>query len=108
MTSMKYPNIYWFVTGVIGGVVGLVALAILAFFLGKRAGRGSAANATSGPNPFTHNPDMADHNYAQPGSYNSADPLTFPPFVPGRNSSYSGGYTTSPYQPGRYGGAAEF
>ena len=97
---------YRFLTGVVGGVVALATLAVLAFFLKMRAGRGNAANVILGPDPLT-NPNMTDHTYAQPKSYDPADPSTFPHFMSNRDSSHMGAYTSNPHQPGRYSGAAE-
>lgn len=49
--------------------------------------------------------DQAIHE--APKLYDPSDPTTFPSPLPGDDSSNSGGYTTNPYQGGRYNGAAE-
>ena len=93
-------------TGVVGGVVALAALAVLAFFFKLRLGRVNAASVILEPNPLT-NPNMTNHIYAQPKSYDPAGPSTIPRIVSGHDSSHLGAHTSNPYQPGRYNGAAE-
>jgi len=92
--------------GVVGGITGLAALGFL--FL-KRWGRGGNPGNRNilGPNQMTFNPTL---NQDQQKLYDPSDPSTFPTPLSGRDR-YSGGgggnYTTNPYQPGRYQGAAE-
>jgi hypothetical protein len=106
MTSVKEITLYWSLTGVVGGVVGLVALAALGFFLKKREERG-ISNETLKPNPLAYNPAMTERVYGPPRLYNPADPSTFPSPVFGGDSSDSGGYITGSYKAGGYNGAAE-
>ena len=106
MTSTKDITFYWSLTGVVGGVVGLTALAALGFFLKKRGERGNS-NETLKPNPLAYNPAMTERVYGPPKLYDPSDPSTFPSSVFGGDSSDSGGYITSSYQTGRYNGAAE-
>jgi len=93
--------------GVVGGVVGLAALAGLAFFFLKGRGGREDPNGILAPNQPVYNPAMSEANYEPPKLYNPADPSTFPTPVSGAESSYSGGQTTNPFQPGRYHGAPE-
>jgi hypothetical protein len=105
MASVKDVTSYWSLTGVVGGVVGLAALAALGFFLKKRE-RGNS-NETLEPNPLASNPAMTERVYGPPKLYNPADPSTFPSPVFGGDSSDSGGYITGSYKAGGYNGAAE-
>ena len=85
------------------GLAGLAALAL--FFLKSR--RASAdRNGILGPNPSGYNAPMSEAGYEPPKLYNPQDPSTFPP-ASAADSSYSGGQTTNPFQPGRYQGAPE-
>ena len=88
--------------GVVAGVVGLAAIAALVFFLKKRRERENTADIILGPNPLAFNPDMTDHNYAQPKLHNPADLPTLPPPVFGRSSSHLDVHTTNSDEPGRY------
>jgi len=91
--------------GVVGGVVGLAAIAALVFiFLKKRNGK---TDNILEPDQMAYNPARVQSTYDQPKLYNPADPTTFPTPVSGGDSSHSGGYTTNPFQTGRYNGAAE-
>ena len=93
--------------GVIGGLIGLAALAALAFFFLKRRRAGNAGNIL-GPNQMGYNPAVNDPQFNEPPKlYDPADPSTFPTPLSAGDSSNSGGYTTNPYQGGRYNGAAE-
>ena len=103
---VKRSNIYRPLTGVVGGVVGIAGLAALAFLLLKRR-RERENNDILGPNPLAFNTGMAEAKYEPPKLYDPADPSTFPTPASGGDSSYSGGHTTNPFQPGRYNGAAE-
>jgi len=91
--------------GVVGGIVGFALIAAAAFFLIKRR-RGTDPNAILGPGQMAYNP-TGDQFYEPPKLYNPADPSTYPTPPSGGDSSNSGGYTTNPYQGGRYNGAAE-
>lgn len=107
VTSVNYLTFHRSPTGVVGGIVGLAGLAGIAFFfLRGRRGR-EDHNDILGPNPLAYNPAMGETMFEQPKLYNPADPSTFPTPVSGGDSSYSGGQTTNPFQPGRYNGAPE-
>jgi len=87
------------------GLAGFVGLAF--FFLKGRRGRQDPNAAILSPNQVAFGPGMTEANYEPPKLYNPADPSTFPTPVSGADSSYSGGQTTNPFQPGRYQGAPE-
>jgi hypothetical protein len=106
MALVKYLTFCRSLTGVVGGVLGLAALGVLGFFLRRRSQR-ATPNEILEPNSLTYNPVMTEQVYEPPKLYNPADPSTFPVPVSGGDSSHSGGYTTSPYQAGRYNGAPE-
>ena len=91
--------------GLVGGVLGLVALAILACFLFRRRGRHAAPNGT--PDPLAPNPATAVAGYESLKLYNPSDHTAFPTHVPDGEPSYSFGRTANPFQTGRYGGAPE-
>lgn len=107
MTFVVYPNMFVDpLPGVVGGVLGLALVAALTFFLIKRRRGSGDPNAILGPSPMAYNP-TGDQFYEPPKLYNPADPSTYPTPPSGGDSSNSGGYTTNPYQAGRYNGAAE-
>jgi len=93
--------------GVVGGVLGLVALAILACFLFRRRGRYPAPNGTPGLNPLASDPAMVVAGYEPQKLYSPSDHTTFPTRVPDGDPSYPSGRTASPFRTGRYGGAPE-
>ena len=97
---------------VVGGVVGLSALAFLAlFFLNRRR----AWNASNILGPWMRfNPAHDQQSWKPPKLYDPADPSTFPsplpggnPFNPGRYETNTYQHKTDTYQDGRYSGAAE-
>jgi hypothetical protein len=103
--TLKSPNVHRFVTGVVGGVIGLATLAAfvtLVFILKRRGERENTAVIILGPNPLAFNPDITDYHYAQAKLRNPVDLPMFPPHVPRHGSSHLGAYTTNSDQPGRY------
>ena len=97
---------------VVGGVVGLSALAFLAFFFLNRRRVGNSSNILGPWMRFNRVHDQ--QSWEPPKLYDPADPSTFPSPLPGGNSLNPGKYKTNTYerkmgtyQDGRYSGAAE-
>ncbi|KAF9782585.1 hypothetical protein BJ322DRAFT_1110468 [Thelephora terrestris] len=91
--------------GVVGGIIGLAALGALAFFLKRRSA--NDPNRIPGSSDMTYNLASGQQFADPPKLYDPSDPSTFPSPQSAGDSSNSGGYTTSPYQAGRYNGAPE-